>query len=78
MGNLLNMSMSTINSLTVKINFRKLCCNNTSSAALSTEHLNLLLECIFVRDGIFNVCHDSDDHQLHDIMRDIILFICTN
>ena len=78
MGNLLNMSMSTINSLTGKINFRKLCCNNISSAALSTEHLNLLLECIFVRDGIFNVYHDSDDHQLHDIMRDIILFICTN
>ena len=49
-----------------------------TSAALSTEHLNLLLECVFVRDGIFNVSHDSNDHQLHDIMCDIILFICTN
>ena len=72
------MSMSTVKSLTDKITFRKLCCNNMTSAALSTEHLNLLLECVFVRDGIFNVGHDSNDHQLHDIMRDIILFICTN
>ena len=56
-----------------KFNSMRLChqdCNNMISA----EHLNLLLECLFLRDGVFKF-NDHCDY-LKDTVTAIILFIC--
>jgi len=59
-----------------KVNFMRLCHEDCRPAnMISADHLNLLLECIFLRDGVFNLDEHFDD--LKGTMTAIILFICT-
>ena len=59
-----------------KFNFMRLCHEECRpNNMISAEHLNLLFECIFLRDGVFSFNEYFDD--LRDSMTAIILFICT-
>jgi len=71
----IKLSVSSVKSFTNKVNFMKLCNIKKSSPAISQEHLNLLVDCISVRDGVFKLVPETDSMQ--DIICDIILYICT-
>ena len=59
-----------------KVNFITLCHEDCMpSNMISADQLNLLLECIFIRDGVFNLNEHFVD--MKDTMTAIILFICT-
>lgn len=48
----------------------------SNANTLSSEHLNLLFDCLFIRNNVFKL--SMKDQQLQDTMCDIILFICTS
>jgi hypothetical protein len=68
-------AINSVKLLTENMNFR-IVCNARNSVIISNIDLNLLLECIFVRDGTFNIIFEQEQ-QLHSIAKDIIAFICT-
>ena len=79
MFDLLAVTCQDFKLFTNAFNFRKLCCYRNLKI-LSIVQVNLLFECIWLRDGVFKFSSTSNfDSQLlnSDSIRDIILFICT-
>lgn len=76
LSDLIAMSVNSVKVFTDRFNFGQL--SRMHSAVMPNEHLNLLMDCIFIRDGVFNIFPEPDSYSdLQDIMRDIILLICT-
>jgi hypothetical protein len=74
--NVTSMSVEDVKQYTKFGDFYKLCSRNGQS--LTIEHLSLLMECLFIRDGVFDIVIPGLDHaQLQDFLQTFVLNLCT-